>query len=195
MKLGIKLSNRLLSLALKELVLSVLPSGWKAYEGDDVPRDVDVLVVDYPVLSAGRVSAFRGAKVLVLDTGLSVAEKRGCFLLHGVKGVVQRDATLSLLIKALDRVHKGELWIDQETLKELVTVSRNGRMVPKGVTPRERDVLFLVCKGYTNKEIASELGISLSTVKSILGNLYRKFNVSGRSMLQATVTRGQLLSL
>lgn len=195
MKLGIRLSNRILSLALKELVLSALPFGWKAYEGDGVPGDVDVLVVDYPVLSSGRVSAFRGAKVLVLDTGLSMAEKRGCFLLHGVKGVVQRDAALPLFIKALDRVNKGELWIDQETLKEVVKVSRNGRMVPKGVTPRERDVLFLVCKGYTNKEIASELGISLSTVKSILGNLYRKFNVSGRSMLQATVTRGQLLTL
>lgn len=187
------LSNDLLSFALKDYLLPFLPADFRIYQLGEIPKDVDLLIVDYPTLASGKVRPFKDAKVLLLDLGVSPAEKRGAFLVYGVRGVIQRDATLALLLKAIERVQAGEFWMDQETLREVVNVSRDGRMTPKGITPREKEVLCLLCKGYTNKEIAAELGISLSTVKGILGNLYRKFNVSGRSMLQAVVSRGRLL--
>lgn len=54
------------------------------------------------------------------------------------------------------------------------------------LTSREKEVLSLINKGYSNQEIADNLNISLSTVKKHIYNLYGKTGVS---------SRGQLLSL
>lgn len=52
-----------------------------------------------------------------------------------------------------------------------------------GLTSREAEVLRCVAEGYTNAEIADELCISLSTVKSHLQSIFSKWNVSNRTML------------
>ena len=56
---------------------------------------------------------------------------------------------------------------------------------PLQLTPRERQVLFLLYVGFSNKLIARELGISVSTVKIHISNIFAELNVSSR--LQAVV--------
>ncbi|MBZ0287299.1 MAG: helix-turn-helix transcriptional regulator [Anaerolineae bacterium] len=48
-------------------------------------------------------------------------------------------------------------------------------------TAREREILCLIARGYTNDEIAAELVVALSTVKTHINNIYRKLGVSSRA--------------
>lgn len=191
MRLGIKLNNILLSSALKEFIKSFLPSEVSIVEfSQETPlEEVDLLILDYKTLLS--IARFPETKVLLLDTGLSTSEKRTAFLLYNVNGILQLDASSELLLKAIEKLTSGELWMDQGTLREIVNYSKNGRAVSVSLTPREKEVLSLICKGYSNKEIAKKLSISLSTVKNILRSLYRKLNVSTRSSLQALFIEGE----
>jgi LuxR family maltose regulon positive regulatory protein len=69
--------------------------------------------------------------------------------------------------------------------------SRSGEL-PDPLTPRELEILRLICKGYSNPEIASELMVSLNTVKKHTSNIYGKLGV--RSRTQA-IARAQQLNL
>jgi DNA-binding NarL/FixJ family response regulator len=66
-------------------------------------------------------------------------------------------------------------------------VDRAGRRVPFGqLTPRERDVLALVARGFTDAVIAGRLGIAEATVHKHLEHVYRKLGVTNR--VSATIT-------
>jgi len=54
----------------------------------------------------------------------------------------------------------------------------------KSLTPREQEVIALVCQGYSNAAIASRLSLSLSTIKTHVHNILRKWNVRSRVDLQ-----------
>lgn len=58
------------------------------------------------------------------------------------------------------------------------------------LTDREKDVLLLVTRGYTNKEIAQELFLTEFTIKSHLLNVFKKLNVKNRT--QATLIALQM---
>ena len=191
MFLGIKLNNILLSSALKEFIKSFLPSEVSIVEfSQETPlEEVDLLILDYKTLLS--ITRFPETKVLLVDTGLSTSEKRTAFLLYNVNGILQSDASPELLLKAIEKIMNGELWMDQGTLREVVNYSKNERPLSVSLTPREKEVLNLICKGHSNKEIAKELSISLSTVKNTLRGLYRKLNVSTRSSLQALFIEGK----
>ena len=117
----------------------------------------------------------------------------------GAKGYLSKDVSISDLIKAIQAVHKGELWVerklmarffDKETTAEPKEEGRAGR--PKtALTPREKEILSILTTGCTNKEIAQALFISEKTVKSHLNSIFRKLNVTRRlqAILQA-INRG-----
>jgi DNA-binding CsgD family transcriptional regulator len=58
-------------------------------------------------------------------------------------------------------------------------------------TPRERDVLDLLCRGESNKVIASRLGISEQAIKGHVSRLFVKFRVQNRAGLVAAAMRGR----
>ena len=55
----------------------------------------------------------------------------------------------------------------------------------KGIslTPKEKNIIYLVCEGLSNKEIADKLNISEQTVKAHLHKIFKKFNISSRTQL------------
>jgi len=195
-KVGIFLGQRILALALERYLIFLTSHLHEVGEGEKAPRGLDVIVTDYfTLLSGGLASRFPGAKILLLDTGLSIVKKRIALLLFRVRGILQSDASPHLFLKALDRIHKGDLWLDHATAEELLSLSRDGHTTSdiKGLTGREREVIPLVCRGYKNGEIALQLGISVSTVKALLSRVFRKFGVSSRSQLQAAVMGNDIL--
>lgn len=111
----------------------------------------------------------------------------------GAKGCLSKDASISALIKAIQAVHKGELWVDRKLIARFF--DRDAKADPKGegsagrpkevLTPREKEVLSLLATGRANKEIAKTLFISERTVKSHLKSIFRKLDVTGH--LQATL--------
>ena len=106
----------------------------------------------------------------------------------GAKGYLSKNTTISGLIKAIKVVNKGQLWVERKLIAGYFNgditadIGREDRQEKtKGeLTPREQDVLRLLIKGFTNKEIANGLFISEKTVKSHLNKIFKKLNVSRR---------------
>ncbi|MBE3578091.1 MAG: response regulator transcription factor [Limnochordales bacterium] len=63
------------------------------------------------------------------------------------------------------------------------------------LTPREREVLALMAKGYNNREIASTLFISMHTVKNHISSIYRKLGTGDRTRVVLMAVRAGLVSL
>jgi len=195
-KVGIFLGHKILALALKKYLSSLASGIHEVIEDEDSSQGLDVIVTDYPTLVSGKLSSLSPeAKVLLLDTGLSMVKRRIALLFFKVRGILQPEASPKLFLKALERIYRGDLWLDHATTEELLSFSRDGHLTSdiRGLTKREREIIPLVCKGYKNKEIAATLGISVPTVKALLSKVFRKFSVSSRSQLQAAVMGSDIL--
>lgn len=107
---------------------------------------------------------------------------------NGACGFVRKDQKLGALAKAIGCVHRGEYWIERRLAAKIIghAVSVNGNDpgaaadFPQGLTPREREVLRLLARGYTNRKIGEALFISEKTVKTHLSNIYAKLNITKR---------------
>ncbi len=128
------------------------------------------------------------AKVLVLS-GSNDADLHRRAVRLGASGVLSKDKTTDLLIKAIERVHAGEAWLDRSTtaslLRELSPRNRGARKDPEemkvaSLTEREREVIRLVGSGLKNKQIAGKLFISDITVHHHLTSIYSKLEVADR---------------
>jgi len=107
---------------------------------------------------------------------------------NGAKGYLLKDATFKGLIKAIRATHAGELWAERKVLTQLLESlfqKVNDLHVPiseirENLTEREQEIVKWVIHGMTNKEIATQLGISDKTVKTHLSNIFSKLKVSRR---------------
>jgi DNA-binding NarL/FixJ family response regulator len=127
------------------------------------------------------------AKVLVLTAGVTESEMTLLFQL-GAAGICFKDQPLATLTRAIRTVLAGEAWIDQRCLTVLArTRSAESPTAPAAFTERERQVLRGVFDGLANKEIGAQLGISESSVKAALQQLFQKTGVRTRSQLVRAV--------
>jgi DNA-binding CsgD family transcriptional regulator len=84
------------------------------------------------------------------------------------EGRTEEDLTADLLARGLSEYYSSdELWQKWEAL-----------------SPREQEVAALTCLGFTNRQIASQLGISADTVKTHLRNVLAKFQLHSKSELR-----------
>jgi DNA-binding NarL/FixJ family response regulator len=106
----------------------------------------------------------------------------------GVKGYLSMGASGSDLLKAIQAVHHGELWVERKLMAGLlegegVTDLKQVEQHPtvkELLTAREREILRLVASGSTNKETAQALFISEKTVRCHLNSIFRKLQVTRR---------------
>ncbi len=104
----------------------------------------------------------------------------------GAAGFVLKQAAVDELIDAIQTVAKGGSYIDRAS-RETMAHSHLDQRVFKGeaqgrpLSQREIQVLSLVANGYTNKEIANELSISVKTVESHKTNSMQKLELKSRA--------------
>ncbi|MGB3185757.1 MAG: response regulator transcription factor [Ornithinimicrobium sp.] len=103
----------------------------------------------------------------------------------GARGFLLKDADPDLLIRAVQAAADGDALIAPAITARLLATFATSRAakVPEPIdplTPREEDVLDLVAAGRTNAEIAEELYLSLSTVKTHIGALMTKLSARNR---------------
>ncbi len=99
----------------------------------------------------------------------------------GVRGYLYADAGLKTLLKAIATVHDGQLWADHRLAAAALDYgAADAPSAGYALTARERGVLEAVSRGKRNKEIAAELGITETTVKTHLNRVYRKLRVTDR---------------
>ncbi len=104
----------------------------------------------------------------------------------GAAGYVLKDVSQRELIAAVQKVLHGESILNQELmarlLQRLASETPGQEELPPGrLSPREREVLQLLTKGQTNREIARKLTVSVSTVKIHVEHILAKLEVSDRT--------------
>ena len=127
--------------------------------------------------------------------GASVMEA----LRAGVEGYLVKSSALPTVGKQIQRVLGGERVISPEVQRIAVSelgafarMAREGSEVRASLTPREHEVLMLLSRGLTMRQMATRLGISPRTVETHVAKLYRKLDV--RTRIQA-VSRAVSLGL
>jgi DNA-binding NarL/FixJ family response regulator len=136
-------------------------------------------------------AAFEGARVLLLTNGYNPALYRAALRL-GVMGLVLKKESVEVLLKAIRKVHEGELWLNQALVMRILDSapeaaapgevdSASARIAT--LTAREIQVVSLIREGLKNRQIAERLFISEATVHHHLTAIYDKLCIAGRVKL------------
>jgi DNA-binding NarL/FixJ family response regulator len=128
------------------------------------------------------------ARVIIL-TGVRNPDEHQRAVRLGAMGVALKETSPQLLLKAIERVHAGEVWLDRFLTSNLIVELRRTPKPTKAqkeaeaisrLTDREREVISLVGEGLKNKQIAERLFISEITVRHHLTSIFEKVQVSDR---------------
>ncbi|MFD4430602.1 response regulator [Nocardia sp. NPDC058497] len=154
----------------------------------------DLVVMDLRMPGLDGVAATRQilasaprAKVLVLTT-FDDDDHLFPALAAGAAGYFVKDTDPEVLLDAIRRTVDGDLLFSPTLLRRLVARALEAQSAPGStpapdLTPREFDVLRLVGEGYGNQEIADQLHLGVSTVKSHIANLLEKTGTDNRVRL------------
>ena len=107
----------------------------------------------------------------------------------GVHGYLLKSSPISELIEAIQTVWKGGRYVSQE-VKAIISKSEPVTVFLSNV---ERNILRLICEGYTNPEIASQLSLSTETVNWYRKRLLAKYGVKNTVNLVTLVLKKQIL--
>jgi DNA-binding NarL/FixJ family response regulator len=108
----------------------------------------------------------------------------------GARGFVLKDAPLDSLVRALETVHGGGMYIDPALADALIRASQG----EVNLTTRERDVLRLLADGHSNESIGRELFISPDTARTQLGVAMAKLGAATRTQAVAIALRDDLIA-
>jgi DNA-binding NarL/FixJ family response regulator len=110
----------------------------------------------------------------------------------GAHGFVLKEAPLGELMRALEIVARGGVYVDPELSGALASGRAVASLSP--LTAREREVLGLVADGMTNERAGGALGISPETVQSHVRNAMSKLEADTRTQAVATAIRQSLIT-
>ena len=141
------------------------------------------------------------AKVLIMKWQDS--ELYDTVILAGAKGILEREARLDTILKAIEKVHEGQLWLNQDYIKKLIgklsqydseKSSTQGENKVDKLTPKEKKIFFTMIDhaGTPAKVIANKLSISESTLRNHLTSIYEKLNVNNKLELWTYVHKHKL---
>jgi len=154
-------------------------------------KHIDVILLDFDLgardgthfLRLAKQQGFDG-KVLVVTAGV-FQEEAAALLQAGVSGILMKHESVASLGEEIRNIMAGKVWFNEAMLQRAMEAKpkRSRSAAGPQFTHRERQVLSGVYEGLANKEIASGLGITESSVKGILQQLFSKTGTHSRSQL------------
>jgi RNA polymerase sigma factor (sigma-70 family) len=184
----------------------------EAEDGREAVRIVDnlepdLLLIDLSMPKLNGIEAIKeikkkhpDIKVIILTVHKS-DEYIFASLKAGADGYMLKDASQNELHLAIQYVLNGKFFISPSISDRVVDAYLNSPKTGKtssvlnNLTPREREILKLIAEGYTNKQIADHLCISLKTVEKHRANLMHKLDLRNTAALTAFAIKKGLVVL
>ena len=153
-------------------------------------EEIDVILLDFDLeeetgtrfISAAVAAGFRG-KILMVTAGMSAPEVSAARRL-GISGIFPKHDSPKALLETIRRVANGQGWAN--SVSTIAAKSATKPALPPSsipLTSREQIVLRSVFEGRSNKEIAFQVGVSLSAIKGTLQQLFVKMGARTRAQL------------
>lgn len=157
-------------------------------------RDADVIVLDLDYGGEDCSGSFTellralSARVLVL-TGARDTDTHRRAVLGGARGVVRKEEPVDNLLRAIEKVHEGEIWLNRQLIGSVMNALTGGHDAETAdhakiasLTHKEHEVIATVVrhKGAKSLVLADDLGISEHTLRNHLTAIYHKLGVHGR---------------
>jgi DNA-binding NarL/FixJ family response regulator len=144
-------------------------------------NEVDVVLLDLNMLEIGGVEAskiilkkYPKVKIIIVSMYKKPMIIKN-LLEMGVHGYVLKDSGGAVLAEAIRKVYQGEKYFDEEVKNTLMNQFTSQESIGQlQLTPREIEILRLICKSLTSKEIADQLCISANTVETHRKNIMAK---------------------
>ncbi len=166
----------------------------------------DVVLMDVAMPGIGGIEATRKIKAANADTAvlaLTMHEDEQYFfemLNAGASGYIPKRAAPDDLVSAIRVVSQGNVFLYPTLAKLLVKdfldrAESGSTPMAEELTPREREVLTYIAEGYTNREIAENLVISVKTVDRHRENIMQKLNLHNRVELVKYAIEKGLISV
>lgn len=176
---------------LTELGVEVVGESSDGEESISLVREVmpDVVIMDLHLPGISGIEATR--RMLAENSDVAVliltmlADRSSLFaaLRAGARGYLLKGAGHDDIERALEAVRRGDLFIASGIADEFrsgISAAAESRTFPQ-LTPREHEVLSLVARGKTNREISGNLFVSDKTVRNLVSNIISKLGVASRA--------------
>jgi two-component system response regulator NreC len=169
-------------------VVAEAADGHEALDRARVNRP-DVAVVDLTMPGMSGVQTLERLRREVPATRLLVLTMHddpayaGLTLAAGATGHVVKDAESSELLAAIRAVHHGRTFVHTGSGVDSGTQLESATMVVPPLSRRERQVLELLARGHTNREVAQRLTLSVKTIETYRSRLSEKLNLHSRADL------------
>lgn len=151
----------------------------------------DIVVLDLRMPGLGGIETIAklreefGDVRVIIFSNFAKGEEVYQALKAGAAGFVVKEMAVERLLDAIRRVHRGEQYVPAEV------ATRVGERLLAQLSPRELEVLKLVAKGLSNKEIAAQLNVVEGTIKIHVTNLLSKLRVADRTQaIVVAIQRG-----
>jgi len=141
------------------------------------------------LIKAYRSQLGEDIKIIVLSSVTRQADVEEVMLL-GANCFLSKEESIETLVKAIHKVIDGETYVSDSILAQFETeAEETGDNIQ--LSPREKEVLNLICSGRIMKEVAHDLNLSIHTVQTYHKNAMRKFDVRRTSdLIIAAIKQG-----
>jgi len=184
-------------------VVSQCANGKQAIK-DVKETKTDVVLIDSNILDCGSNEATREMKksspqvrVAVLTDSKNERELFSA-IESGATGYLQKDAKVEDIVKSIELIGKGEVVVSPPLAEKLVgkfaSMRQKEAEEPTGLTDREVEMVKLLPKGLTNKEMAETLFVTDNTVKVHVKNILGKLQLRNRQQLAAYAVQKGLVT-
>jgi DNA-binding NarL/FixJ family response regulator len=165
----------------------------------------EVILMDVRMEKMGGIEACREIKstypniAVIMLTSYPDDEAVAASIIAGASGYLLKNVSRGELLKAVRQVATGQSLLKPEATKKAIahmtTVANGNPQTPgEDLTAREREVLALVARGYTNKQIADSLYLSEKTARNHVSHILEKLGFSRRSEAAAYAAEHKLIS-